>query len=214
MSEQRIIVGGGGHALSVADAAKALGHQVLGCVAPRSTADTASLLPWLGGEDRLQAAEFRRILLLNGIGSAGPIDNRRAVYRRLVEAGHRFAPLIHPRASLSALGVGLGDACQVLAGAIINAAAQIGDNVLINTAAVVEHGCVIGSHSHVASGATLCGECRLGEAVHIGAGATVIQGISIGAGAVIAAGAVVTRNVEPLTLVGGVPARKLRNIDE
>ena len=214
MSEPRIIIGGGGHALSVAEAALALGHEVLGFVAPQPAAATAALLPWIGTEDRLQAAEFRRIELLNGLGSAGPVSHRRTAYLRLRAAGHPFVTLIHPRASVSALGVTLGDACQVLAGAVINAAAQIADNVLINTAAIVEHGCVVGSHSHIATGAILCGECHLGEAVHIGAGATVIQGVTIGAGAVIAAGAVVTRNVGPLTLVGGVPARKLRTIDE
>lgn len=43
----------------------------------------------------------------------------------------------------------------------------------------------------------------------IGAGVTVLQGVRIGRGAVVASGSVVTRNVEPYTIVGGVPARKL-----
>jgi len=43
--------------------------------------------------------------------------------------------------------------------------------------------------------------------VWIGHGATVLKGVRIGRGAVVAAGAVVTRNVEPYTVVGGVPAR-------
>lgn len=43
----------------------------------------------------------------------------------------------------------------------------------------------------------------------IGAGATILQGVSIGEGAVVAAGAVVTSDVEPYTIVGGVPARKI-----
>lgn len=37
----------------------------------------------------------------------------------------------------------------------------------------------------------------------------VLPGVTIGEGAVVAAGAVVTRDVEPYTIVGGVPARKI-----
>lgn len=37
----------------------------------------------------------------------------------------------------------------------------------------------------------------------------ILPGVTIGKGAVIAAGAVVTKDVEPYTIVGGVPARKI-----
>jgi acetyltransferase-like isoleucine patch superfamily enzyme len=43
--------------------------------------------------------------------------------------------------------------------------------------------------------------------VWIGMRATVLPGVTIGRGAVVAAGAVVTRDVEPLTIVAGTPAR-------
>lgn len=50
--------------------------------------------------------------------------------------------------------------------------------------------------------------------VWIGAGAVVTSGVTIGEGAVVAAGAVVTKDVPPYTLVGGVPARQLRDLSE
>jgi acetyltransferase-like isoleucine patch superfamily enzyme len=40
----------------------------------------------------------------------------------------------------------------------------------------------------------------------IGAGAILLPGVTVGRGAVVAAGAVVTRDVEPFTIVGGVPS--------
>lgn len=49
--------------------------------------------------------------------------------------------------------------------------------------------------------------------VWIGSGAVITDGVRIGQGAVIAAGAVVTHDVAPHTVVGGVPARVLRQID-
>lgn len=48
--------------------------------------------------------------------------------------------------------------------------------------------------------------------VSIGSNATIICGVEIGEGAVVGAGAVVTKNVEPRTVVVGVPARKLRDL--
>jgi acetyltransferase-like isoleucine patch superfamily enzyme len=55
---------------------------------------------------------------------------------------------------------------------------------------------------------------RIGNGVWIGSRATVLPGVSIGDGAVIGTGALVTRDVPPNTLVAGVPARSIRDLDE
>jgi acetyltransferase-like isoleucine patch superfamily enzyme len=46
--------------------------------------------------------------------------------------------------------------------------------------------------------------------VWVGTGAIVLAGVTVGRGAIVAAGAVVTHDVAPGTIVGGVPARMLR----
>ena len=51
---------------------------------------------------------------------------------------------------------------------------------------------------------------EIGDDVWIGTGARILDNVRIGTGAVIAAGAVVVRDVEPYTVVGGVPARLIR----
>lgn len=50
----------------------------------------------------------------------------------------------------------------------------------------------------------------IGHDVWIGHGVIVLPGVTVGNGAVLAAGAVVTKDVEPYTIVGGVPARLIR----
>lgn len=46
----------------------------------------------------------------------------------------------------------------------------------------------------------------------IGAAATILPGVTIGENAVVAAGAVVTADVPPNTIVGGIPAKFIKNI--
>lgn len=49
----------------------------------------------------------------------------------------------------------------------------------------------------------------IGNDVWIGSNVTMIAGVKIGDGAVVAAGAVVTKDIEPYTIVAGVPAKKI-----
>lgn len=48
----------------------------------------------------------------------------------------------------------------------------------------------------------------------IGAGAMIMPGVTIGENSVVAAGAVVCKDVEPNTVVGGVPAKVIKKIEE
>lgn len=50
--------------------------------------------------------------------------------------------------------------------------------------------------------------------VWIGSNATILPGVTIGSGAIVAAGAVVTKNVKANTIVGGVPAKFIKNITD
>ncbi len=44
----------------------------------------------------------------------------------------------------------------------------------------------------------------------IGANTTILRGVTIGEGAVVAAGSVVTHDVQPYTIVGGIPAKMIK----
>lgn len=89
-------------------------------------------------------------------------------------------------------GIYLGDRCL------------IGHNVVLAT---LNHGM---NPSH--RGDLHPAPIRIGCDVWIGSNATVLPGVTIGDGAVVAAGAVVTKDVPPMTVVGGVPAKILRRL--
>ena len=96
----------------------------------------------------------------------------------------------------------------------------IGDNCFLDGRASLK----IGSHTSIASQVLIYNsehdvnsldfrpieeEVEIGDYVFIGPRAVILPGIKIGKGAVIAAGAVVTKNISPLTIVGGVPAKEI-----
>ena len=102
---------------------------------------------------------------------------------------------------------------------------EIGDDVFINARAEIRarelvrigQGTIIAfdalimdTNHHELAGSRTTAPTLIGEHVWIGARATVLCGVTIGEGAVVAAGAVVTRDVAPRCLVGGVPARTIR----
>ncbi len=75
---------------------------------------------------------------------------------------------------------------------------------------------ITGSHE-IAGPLHRCGklfhkDVEVGKGVWIGARCTILPGVKIGNGAVVAAGAVVARDVAENTLVGGVPAKVIREL--
>jgi acetyltransferase-like isoleucine patch superfamily enzyme len=59
----------------------------------------------------------------------------------------------------------------------------------------------------------ICKPVHIGRKAWIGAGATILPGVTVGENAVVAAGAVVTKDVAPNTIVGGNPAKFIKNVD-
>lgn len=54
-------------------------------------------------------------------------------------------------------------------------------------------------------------DVRIEDDVWIGANVTILKGVTIGRGAIVAAGSLVLKNVMPYSIVGGLPAKKLKD---
>lgn len=114
---------------------------------------------------------------------------------------------IHPRLKIGENGV-INWPCYLNLGAAIT----IGDRVAIGHHAVLitdEH--EIGA-SFWRAGALQSRPIVIEDGCWLGARVTVLPGVTIGRGAVVAAGAVVARDAPPNTLVGGVPAKIIKEL--
>ncbi|NBM80595.1 antibiotic acetyltransferase [Proteus sp. G2659] len=96
----------------------------------------------------------------------------------------------------------------------------VGDYVCIGAQAVILMG---GNHTHRMDWFSLYpfmdkleeayigkGDTHIHDGVWIGMRAMIMPGVTIGEGAIVAANSVVSKNVEPYSIVGGIPARHLK----
>jgi UDP-perosamine 4-acetyltransferase len=204
-------LGAGGHATSVVDAMVSSGRFDVVAIADDDPALAGSDFHGIPVVESDELARFKREGVANafvGIGAVGDTEARRRAFERLLVLGFELPAIVHSFAHASPQAE-IARGVQVLAAAVVNAGASIGENVIVNSGAIVEHDCRIDPDAHVAPRAVVGGTTEIGERAHIGIGATVVQGIRVGADAFVAAGAVVVADVEPGARVGGVPARAL-----
>ena len=143
---------------------------------------------------RATAPKLRTGLLRHVVVAVGDNAARLAIAAMLARQGWSFASAVHPRASI-ARGVKIGAGSVVMAGAVLNSDARLGQHVIINTCASVDHDCRIGSGVHIAPGCRLCGGVRAGAGTLIGAGCVITPGVKLGRRVSVAAGSIVTRDL-------------------
>lgn len=205
-----VVVGAGGHASVVIDALLSADREVLGAtdLDPALHGAQCAGVPIIGDDGALERFRPEEIEVAVGVGAPGGVGlaARRAVSRRLSEAGFRLATVVHPSATVSRLAR-IEPGAQVMARAVLQPGACVGTGAIVNTGAILEHGVVLGEFAHVAPGAVIAADATIEEGVFIGAGAVVRQGSRVVTGVVIGAGAAVVADVTTPGVHVGVPCR-------
>lgn len=214
IERQLVLVGGGGHAKVVADAARSSGWAVVGFFDdgpadppfPLSVCGVPCLGPVPTDPNRMQhqalfiavgnnAARNRlaQSIWPGSEGSHGP-------------AAPDHVTVIHSSAEVSP-SARVSQGTLIGPRAVVNADAIIERDCIVNSGAIVEHDCRIGTAAHIAPGVVLGGAVHIGTLTLVGLGARVLPGVRIGNRCIIGAGAVVTADVPDGTTTVGVPAR-------
>lgn len=129
----------------------------------------------------------------------------------LIENEFEIPILIHPFTAVSnKVEVDIGTV--IIAGAIINTNTSIGKGCIINTTSSVGHDCIVRDGVHISSGANIGGTTTIGKCSWICIGSSVINNVSIGRNVIVASGSSVIKDIEDGILVGGVPAKFIKNV--
>lgn len=198
-----ILIGGGGHALVVVEAARACGRAVAGVLDDRADAPAITRLG-LARLGALRATPASRAWVV----CVGDLRVRMELIAG-VGVPSDAAAVVHPSAVVSpsaTLGVGV----FVGPRAVVHSFAKVDAHAIINTGAIVEHDCVIGVGTHVAPGAIVAGSATVGSGCLLGVGCRVLPRVKIADGCTVGAGAVVVKDLAPGSKVVGVPARAMR----
>jgi sugar O-acyltransferase (sialic acid O-acetyltransferase NeuD family) len=116
--------------------------------------------------------------------------------------------LIHPRAVISTLSeINIGSV--VMANAVINPFARIGQACIINTSATIDHDCILADGVHVSPGSHLAGGVSVGSNSWIGIGSNIIQLVKIGDNVIVGAGSTVIHSISSYQKVIGSPAKPM-----
>jgi sugar O-acyltransferase (sialic acid O-acetyltransferase NeuD family) len=200
-----LVIGAGGHAKVVVDAAQAAGHGIAGIVGQPTDAPTLLGHRIITNGEAPESDGF--------IVAIGDNAMRARYFAEYSAQGLVPATVVHPSAILGA-DVTLGAGTFIAAGVVVNAGTNIGADSILNTGCTVDHDCQIGAHSHIGPQVALCGGVSLGEGALVGVGACASPGVSVGAWGTIGAGAAVVDDLPARSVCVGVPARPIRTVTE
>lgn len=195
-----IIIGAGGHGKVIADNAIKNGYTDICFVDDKATGACMGF-PIIGSCNDLEILNDGNTDFIIGIGN-------NAARRTIAETYNvNWVSIIHPSAQI-AFNAEISKGTVVMANAVVNACAKIGEHCIINTAAIIEHDNIIEDYVHISPNAALGGTVLIGSLTHVGIGATVKNNTDICSNCTIGAGAVVVKNIKESGIYIGMPTRK------
>jgi len=153
--------------------------------------------------------------MLNGVlGTAlVPMSQRWRVYRlygiRIEKSNIAAGVWIGSKKIVIGRGTFINTGCMFSTHSLIT----IGENCALGMRVLIFTGSHEIGSSQRRAGKFVSQPVTIGDGAWIGANVSILPGVTIGQGAIIATGAVVTADCEPNAVYGGVPARKIRDLD-
>lgn len=204
--EGLVIVGSGGHAVSLTESVSAMGLEI------SSYFSSNLVLPDLMGKpinaysQLLDCTEPLQIVI-----AVGDNYTRERIFLELTARNPTFIfpSIIHPTAAVSATAR-IEAGAVVLQNAVVGPLSTISRGVIANSASVTEHQVWLGDFSSVGPGAVIGGGSKAGNRSAIAMGALVKHGIEMGSDSILGAGSYLNCDLPSNVVAWGRPARIMR----
>ncbi|RUM63720.1 MAG: acetyltransferase [Sulfurimonas sp.] len=188
-----LLIGGGGHCVSVIDVIEQEGRFEIGGIIdrPERIGSIVSGYEIIGSDaDLTRLCKHYRHALIT-VGQIASPTLRISLFEQAKQFGFILPSIVSPRAYVSRHAY-VAEGTVIMHDALINANASLGANCIVNTRALIEHDSIVEAHCHIATGAIINGGVTVKQGCFIGSGAVSKEGITIEAYRVIKAGSVVT----------------------
>lgn len=201
-----IIVGAGGHGLSVGDAALSAGWAVVGFYSPDGAGPASILGPVMSSLDALDLSETAVALGVgtNHLRQTVTEDISKRFAQAEIVSVVRATAWVSSQATVHA-GAG------ILAHTSVGPGSTVGRGTPLSTGASLDHESSLGDYASLGPGARTGGHVHIGERTMVGMQAGILQGVTVGSDSVIGAHSLVNQDVESNAVAWGSPARVIRS---
>lgn len=201
-----VIIGAGGHAVSVANVAFSAGYNIKYFIDKEKKG-----LDLLGRRIIGSLAELDNTDNFSFAIAVGDNATRERVHKELVfvTPNLHFPALIHNSAVISFF-CNIGDGAVVMPKAVVGPNSRVGNFCLINTQASIDHDCIMLDYSSLAPAAVTGGTVTIGLRSAISIGAIIKHGLKIGNDSVVGANSYLNKDLPSNHVAYGTPAKQVR----
>ena len=204
MWSEILILGDGGHASCVAEAANSMGFAVTKCLALSREDET-----FQATTKEIEQLDLGKIALALGIGHNFA---RQSLYNHLTSifSQAHFPNIVHATAWVSP-SAAIDQGTVVLAYGSVGPQAVLRTGSLLNTGASLDHDSTLGEFAALGPGARTGGNVTIGPRTMIGLQAGILQGRIVGEDSVVGAQSLVLEDIPSLSVAVGSPSRVIRS---
>ena len=207
MTLRLIIIGAGGHAISVTNVALSCGYSVIAYVDDNKKGKSIFDIPILSTEVCYNSYKNHNYFV--AIGS-NAVREKIVNELKMTLPNAKFPSLIH-QSSVIGVGSKLDEGTVVMPQVNIGPNSNVGSFCIINTSSSIDHESCVKDFASLSPGVITGGNVNIGFKAAISIGTTIKQGISIGDNTIIGASSYVNKNIEEHVVAYGIPCRTVRS---